>query len=118
MKNIKVKILGTELEANLLNPDVMAKYESGYAFTMKKYQDARSCETGSEGIRMQCEATIGFIEDLFGHGSAKKVFGEEIDLLSALEAMEELSEMYEKQVNPLITERSEIVASKLKTIKK
>ena len=56
-------------------------------------------ETG-EVIVNQCEAVIEMIDNIFGKGSAKKVLGEETDLLTCLQAYFELTTMYKNQVVP------------------
>ena len=60
------------------------------------------------------DLVIGFIDDIFGHDSAKRVLGEETDLLTCQDAWEELTDVYEKQVNPILEERNEKVKFKEK----
>lgn len=102
MRMVKVTILGTNLEAALLNPKVMKKFEDGVKEVVRKANDAKDNPVGSEGVEAQCNAVIDFIDDIFGKGSARKVLGEETDLLTCLDAFAELSKMYENQVNPTI----------------
>ena len=55
-----VKILGIELEANLLNPDVADIYEAELKNVARKSNESKECESMAAGIRMQCQAVIAF----------------------------------------------------------
>lgn len=103
---LKVKVLGTELEADLLNPKVADQYERRFTKAIDDIRKAKEYKTGAEGIAAQCNAVIEYIDDVFGAGSAKAVLGEETDLLTCLDALVDLAEMYEVQVNPSIKERT------------
>lgn len=107
MKMITVKILDTKLEAALLNHKVRRKFDEGIQEVVKKANEAITLPSQADGIEMQCNAVISFIDDIFGKGSAKKVFGEETDLLTCLEAFEQLTSLYTEQVDPLIKAFSE-----------
>lgn len=61
---------------------------------------------------MECNAVIGFLDDIFGPGSAKKVLGEDTDLLTCLDAWEDLVELYEKQVDPILKQRTKVLKEK------
>lgn len=106
MNMITVKIQGQEVQAALLNPSVTKKVEDGFNTVLKKFDEAKNAESGSEGIRMQCQSVIDYVEDIFGKSGAKKIFGEETDLLTCLDVMEEIQCMYETQVNPIIREKT------------
>lgn len=107
MRLITVEILGVKLEADLLNPKVARKYDDEMKKVAEIANKATKCADGAEGIEMECNAVIGFIDNIFGSGSARKVLGEESDLLTCLDAWEDLTGLYENQVNPLITERTQ-----------
>ncbi|MGL5514404.1 MAG: DUF6673 family protein [Sporomusa sp.] len=117
MKIIKVEILGKQVEADLLNPNVSEQYEIEYAACIAKIKGAVNESTGSKGLRVQCTAIMDFVENIFGVGSAKEVFGEETDLLTCLDALEEMTDLYEKQVNPLINELTASINKKLESPK-
>lgn len=102
MKQIKVKILGAELEAPLLSLKTAKRYEEGVKAVVDKANAAKSIESGAGAIEAQCNAVIEFIDSVFGPGSSKKVFGDETDLLTCLDAFDEMVKLYEAQVNPLI----------------
>lgn len=100
---IKVKILETELQAPLLNPEVAKKYETGIdkvAEQANKAGDLLNAET----IKEQCQAVIDFIDDIFGEGSAREVLGEETDLIECLTAFWDMIHLYRDQVVPLVNE--------------
>lgn len=101
---IKVKILGVELEADLLNPDIREKYENYLEKVKEQSNDSLKCEKVSESIRMQCNAVIESIDGMFGEGSSKKVLGENTNLLVCLNAFEEFCEIYNKYADPVVGE--------------
>ena len=95
MKKIAVTILNQKLSADLLNPKVVKKYQAEIDKVTERAND-----TDEEVIVNQCEAVIEMIDNIFGKGSAKKVLGEETDLLTCLQAYWELTTMYKNQVVP------------------
>ena len=103
---IKVKILGVELEADLLNPDVRERYEKCIEKVVEQSEKAKECVKTSEAIRMQCNAVIESLEEMFGEGTAKRVLGEKTNLLVCLDAFEGLCDIYDKYVDPLVNERT------------
>ena len=114
MRLVTVEILGVKLEAPLLNHKVARKYDDGIARVVKIADETKHCNSGSEAIEKQCNAVVDFIEDIFGKGSALKVLGEETDLLTCLDAWEELTDVYEKQVNPILEERNKRAIAKFR----
>ena len=112
MRLIEVEVLGVKLQAGLLNPKVARKYDEGLGKVLRTVEDAQSCSDGARGIEMMCGAVVDFVDEVFGAGSAKRVLGEETDLLTCLDAWEELTELYEKQVHPILEERNRIVMEK------
>lgn len=114
MKQIKVKIQGVELEAALLSPKVMNQFNDGLKQVANKAYASKDLSDSATAIEAQCNAVIYFVDDIFGTGSAKKIFGDETDLLTCLDAFEELSQLYEKQVNPILKEYSNRAMQRLK----
>ncbi len=112
MRLITVEVLGVKLEADLLNPKVARKYDDEMKKVVETANKAGKCGDGIEGIEMECNAVIGFIDNIFGSGSARKVLGEETDLLTCLDAWEDLTGLYENQVNPLVKERTRQLTAK------
>lgn len=113
MRQIKVRILGAELEAPLLNHEVARRYEDGTKKVLETAEKALECGIGPDGIEMECNAVIDFIDDVFGPGSAKKVLGKETDLLTCLDAWDDLAGLYEEQVIPVLEERNRLSKEKL-----
>lgn len=117
MKMLKVKILDTELEASLLNPKVAEVYDSGFARCINRIQNAEeTTANGVEAIKEQCNAVIDYIDEVFGVGASRKVLGEETDLLSCLDALEDMGNLYETQVNSLIRAKAEAIKESLKLV--
>ena len=69
---IEVVLQGQTLKANLLNPEVSKRYEDGFDKVIETFNEAKKCERGSDGIRMQCQAVIDYVTDIFGEEQAKK----------------------------------------------
>ena len=107
MKLLTVKIQGQELTADLLNPEIVKKFEDGYDAVLECFRETEGITPGSEGIRKQCQAVIDYVTDIFGETGARKVFGAETDLLTWLDVMEEMQNVYPEQVTPVIREKAE-----------
>lgn len=114
MRMMEIQILGVTLSAALLNPKIARKYEDQIKASSEIFQEALKCEIGSEGIRIQCEAVIDAIDNIFGCGSARKVLGDETDLLTCLEAWKELVSLYDKQVVSAIRNVSNMALAEIK----
>lgn len=104
---IEVMLQGQTLKANLLNPEVVKRYEDGFDKTIKAFDEAEKRERGSDGIRMQCQAVIDYVTDIFGEEQAKKVFGESTDLLECMDILEEMYDLYDKYITPKVTEKKQ-----------
>lgn len=106
MKVLKVKILETELEAALLNPETAEKYEKGFNECINRIRNAENnTKNDVDALQEQCNAVIDYINDVFGAGAGSKVFGEGVDLMTCLDALEEMADLYSSQINPLIIEK-------------
>ncbi len=112
MRLITVEILGVKLEADLLNPKVARKYEEGIKKVAEVSSHAAESGSGPDWIEKDCNAVIRFLDEIFGPGSAKKVFGEEVDLLTCLDAFEEIVELYDNQINPVLAARANALKAK------
>lgn len=64
---------------------------------------------------MQCEAVVDYVADIFGTAAARKIFGEETDLLTCMDILEEMQDVYPEQVNPLIKKRASMLEQRLGT---
>lgn len=113
MKMIKVKIRNAELEAALLNPETAKRYDDGVAAIAEKADEAKLCGSCCEAIKIQCNAVINFIDDIFGEGSAKEAVGGETDLLTCLEAYRDIVNAYKEQVIPYLHKFQEDIGLKV-----
>ena len=114
MRMLEVEILGVKLSADLLNPDVAERYECGYKHAIERMKNAGSLETGAEGIREQCQAVIDYIDSMFGEGSSKQILGEETDLLTCLDALDDMTHLYENYVTPQIKDKMQTLTGDAK----
>lgn len=107
MKRLKVKILEAELEAPLTNPKTAKAYDDGMRTCVDRIQTAQKrTENSVEALKEQCNAVIDYVDKVFGAGASKKVFGEETDLLTCLDAFEDMASLYDKQVKPMISAKT------------
>lgn len=105
MQMIQITIHGKKFEGDFLNPDVMEQYEN--AIDRARTEAARQVkgESGSQGVRRQCDAVRSCIDTVLGEGSADKLMPGGTDLLTCLDIFEELCLLGEKQITPLIQRR-------------
>lgn len=91
----KVTINGIELELNLLDADVIEKYENLNDEIKRKIQDPKAYEGKStaDGMRYQCRCVEQFFNALFGEGTSEKVFPKNNDLGNRLEAFGETAKL-------------------------
>lgn len=69
----------------------MERYEAAHDVVMEKASKAKQvCERRSELIKYQCEAIFEFLDTAFGEGTAKKVFGESVNLRTCMNVYEEV----------------------------
>ncbi|NFI38797.1 AP endonuclease [Clostridium botulinum] len=85
-----MKINGVELkDLDILDLEVAEKYEKaikGIEGISEKVQGM----TIAESVRTQCNAIFGVFNELFGEGTDKKIFGNKVNLLTCLQAFDEL----------------------------
>ena len=105
MKLIKVKIQGKEVQAALLNPDVARRYEEGHVLCAERCRKALEIAPASDALREQCQAVIDYVGSVFGTEGAQTIFGKETDVLSCLDVYEEMTQLYESQVMPVLNAR-------------
>lgn len=88
---------------------VMENYEAAHDKVAEKMNNLDvNGKRHSELIRIQCEAVFEFFEDVFGEGTAKKVFGESVNLTTCLNAYEAVVD----GVNALDKKAAEKIKSK------
>lgn len=70
---------------------VMERYEHAHDNVAKAMNDLQpDGKRQSELIRAQCTAVFNFFNEVFGDGTAKKVFGESVNLTTCLNAYEDV----------------------------
>lgn len=72
----KVTINGVDLELDLMDADVVEKFEDLNKGIVKKIQDPNAYEglSTADGMRYQCACVNEYFDELFGAGTAEKVF--------------------------------------------
>lgn len=105
---MKGKLAGVAVELDTLtDPDVAKAYEDSIDEILEKVSEASLEEKASEGIRMQCEAIMNAVQNVFGEEVKNKIFGKRTNLIKCLDVFEEYMNLYPKQVVPLIEKKSE-----------
>lgn len=85
-----MKINNVELEdIDIMDVDVAEKYENALEDIGGLAEEVKGMKS-SQSIRYQCNAIFNVFNVLFGEGTDKKVFGEKVNLLICLKALEEL----------------------------
>lgn len=76
----KVNINGVELEINLLDADVIERFEQLNKDISKKIQDPKAYEgkTTAEGMKFQCRCVEEYFDALFGLGTSNRVWHPEV----------------------------------------
>ena len=81
-------INGVELEdLDIYDVEVAEKYEKVLE-NINKPQKVEGLKT-SAVIRKQCEAIFNVFNELFGEGTDKKIFGDKVNLVTCLKALDE-----------------------------
>ena len=89
MSATKINVNGVEFELNLLDADVVEKYEHLNKEITRKIQDTKAYEgkTTAEGMRYQCRCVEEYFDKLFGNGTSAKIFPKNNDLGIRMDAM-------------------------------
>lgn len=71
-----ININGIELEIDMTDADVLDKYEQLSEQVVKDVREPEQYKnlSNTDGMRLQCRYIDGFFDNLFGAGTAKKVF--------------------------------------------
>lgn len=101
-----ITINGVELELDLMDADVMEKYETLNTEIVEKVKEPTQYQglSNAEGMRLQCRHVDNFFDKLFGDGTAQKIFGGGNNLGVRLDAFAQVSQMsgdIDKRVNEL-----------------
>lgn len=87
-------INGIKLEGDLMDADFMEKFES----SMIKIRDSAQAKkrenfpTAAANYRAQCEVVNTCFDEIFGAGTAQKLFGGKMNVMEHLKAIEKVSE--------------------------
>ena len=96
-------INGIELEnLDIFDAEIAGKYEEAFN---KVTEGSKEIETNnlrtSEVIKLECNLIFNCFNELFGDGTAKKVFGNKTNLLVSMKAFQELIENVNEQKKEL-----------------
>lgn len=87
-------INGIKLEGDLMDADFMEKFESSM-IKMRDSAQAKKRETfptAAANYRAQCEVVNTCFDEIFGAGTAQKLFGGKMNVMEHLKAIEKVSE--------------------------
>lgn len=90
----KLNINGTELSLDLLDADVLEKYESLNSEVAVRIKEPTQYEglSNADAMRLQCRIVDEFFDGLFGAGTAVKVFGDNNNLGIRMEAFGQVAQ--------------------------
>lgn len=93
-----MKINGVELEnLDIYDLEVAEKYEEAMARIREIEEEIETLE-GARGIRKICNSIFDVFNVMFGEGTDKEIFGDKVNLMTCLKALEEfLSQMNEQK---------------------
>lgn len=88
-----INVNGIDLDLNLLDADILEKYEKLNKEIVEKINEKTQYENIStaDGMRLQCKYVDEFFDGLFGDGTATKLFGNGHDLRIRMEAFAQVS---------------------------
>lgn len=90
-----MKINGVELEdIDIYDLETAEKYEE-VMVRFSKNRDSLKSLDGAEGIREICNSVFDVFNTMFGEGADKKIFGDRVNLMTCLKALEE----FQLQIN-------------------
>ncbi len=75
-------------DIDILDADEAEKFESAIE-KVKKIENVK-CSKNSEAIRLVCNAIFDCFNDIFGEGTDREIFGNKVNLMTCLNAFEEL----------------------------
>lgn len=87
-------INGIKLEGDLMDADFMEKFESSM-IKMRDSAQAKKREnfpTAAANYRAQCEVVNTCLDEIFGDGTAQKLFGGKMNVMEHLKVIEKVSE--------------------------
>lgn len=93
----EIIVNGKKLEVDFLDADFLEKYEELTHAIVEAIQDktAYAGKTNAESLRYQCECVNEYFDELFGEGTAEKMFGINGKLSIRLDAFAQLGAIAE-----------------------
>lgn len=83
-------INGVELEdIDIYDIEVAERYEKALA-KVQEVTNKDDSKSLSEGIRFQCNLIFDFFNTVFGEGTDEKIFGNKVNLMTCIKALEEV----------------------------
>lgn len=95
---------GKELDYDIFDADKAEAYEKEMAAVTQKMAElmGKGEHTFAEGVRAQCEIVAECFDNLFGAGTAVKIFDGKVNLVLALKSFEELAEGINGQKSEIV----------------
>ncbi|MDZ4992642.1 AP endonuclease [Clostridium perfringens] len=91
-----MKLNGVELDLDLMDLDISEKFDKETEKVVAEAERAKG-KNRSESIKIQCYAVFNCIDNLFGKGTHKKIFGDKVNLRDCLRVFEQLILEMKKQ---------------------
>lgn len=91
---MKMIILGIELEYDFFDADLLDKYEDANQRVQDRIQEPTQYEglrTG-DALRVQCNIVNDFFDEVFGDGTADKIFGGKSNIKDHMEAFAQVAD--------------------------
>lgn len=93
-----MKIFDAEFEIDFFDADILERYETAVENYQKNYAEVtRRQMSAAETVRSLCDVVFDFMDEVFGDGAAKQIFGDECNLRKALMAMQTVNREAAKQ---------------------
>ncbi|WP_338631527.1 DUF6673 family protein [Clostridium baratii] len=93
-----VKLNGIELELDIMDLETSEKIEREAEIVVEEAHKAKGLKR-SESIKKQCYAIFNCIDNIFGEGTHKKIFGNKVNLRDCLKVFAEFIDEFEKLKN-------------------
>lgn len=98
-----------EYDLDFTDADFMERYERNYKMLLEDRANIKKTGTQSEIIRSECKAYFKFFDNLFGHGTHEKMFGNKMSVILCLDAVEGMVKAYNDQESKILNMQKYIV---------
>lgn len=85
-----IKLNGIELELDIMDLETSEKIDNELAKALEVSNKIKKGVGRTSAIKMQCNAVFECIDNIFGEGTHKKVFGNKVNLRECLRVFAEL----------------------------